>query len=213
MNKVFNSQAGTAFDSAENTVLETILSRHSVSPKRLIAPGPTPAQITQLMAAATAAPDHGKLQPWRFIEFPLSSRTALADVFEAALRERLPDADDEALARAREKASRAPVLLGLVLCLNLDGPVPHRDDQLASGGAALQNVLLAVHAMGFGARALSGQAVRTASFLAALGLAEDETFLCFITIGTPSAAPKRRERADPQSLLTQWNGTQHTVLP
>jgi nitroreductase len=191
----------------EATVLEAILSRHSVSPKRVVSPGPTPEQIIQLVAAAAAAPDHGKLQPWRFIEFPETSRAALAQVFETALRERLPNADDQAVLRAREKASRAPVLLGLVLRLNRRSDVPHVDDQLASGGAALQNVLLAVHAMGFGARALSGQAVRTQSFRAALKLKEEETFLCFIAIGTATTAPKSRLRADPQTLLTCWDGT------
>lgn len=191
----------------ETTVLEAILSRHSVSPKRVVSPGPNPAQIMQLMAAAAAAPDHGKLQPWRFIEFPETNRTALADVFAAALHERLPNADNEAVTRAREKASRAPVLLGLVLRLHRHVDVPHVDDQMVSGGAALQNVLLAVHAMGFGARALSGQAVRTQSFRAALKLADDEIFLCFIAIGTPTSAPKSRLRAKPETLLTRWDGT------
>jgi len=191
---------------AVNTILEGILGRHSVSPKRLTAPGPTPAQILHLMSAAAAAPDHGKLQPWRFIEFPETSRIALADVFETALLERLSNADPEARNRAREKASRAPVLLGLVLRIRTAENLPHRDDQIASGGAALQNVLLAVHAMGFGARALSGQAVRTQSFRSALSVAENETFLCFIAIGTSVAPPKPRLRADPKSLVSQWNG-------
>lgn len=206
MHKVQQEHAQIDVYNTETTVLEAILSRHSVSPKRLAAPGPSPAQITTLIAAAATAPDHGKLRPWRFIEFPKSSRNALADVFEAALRERLPDADAEALKRAREKASRAPVLLGVVLRLGQEDSIAHRDDKLASGGAALQNVLLAVHAMGFGARALSGQAVRTQVFRKALGVAEDEIFLCFIAIGTPTAAPKQRLRAEPKTLLSQWNG-------
>ena len=101
-----------------NDVLEAILSSHSVSPKRLIEPGPDRGQILDLISAAAAAPDHCKLRPWRFVEFTTNSRTALADVFEAALRQRMPSADAQSLARAREKSSRAPVLLGLVLRLN-----------------------------------------------------------------------------------------------
>lgn len=193
-------------DAVENDVIEAILTRHSVSPKRVVKPGPSADQILSLMAAAAAAPDHGKLRPWRFIEFPQTSRATLADVFETALLERLPGADPQALLRAREKASRAPVLLGLVLRLNRTADVPQVDDQIASGGAALQNVLLAAHSMGFGARALSGQAVRTAAFRSALDLADDETFLCFIAIGTATSAPRRNERPAPESLLTQWKG-------
>lgn len=191
---------------AENDVIETILSRHSVSPKRVIKPGPTAGQLHNLMAAAAAAPDHGKLRPWRFVEFPESSRAALADVFEMALQERRPNADFDARSRAREKASRAPLLLGLVLKLNRTADVPNVDDQMASGGAALQNVLLAAHSMGFGARALSGQAVRTTVFRNALNLTDDEIFLCFIAIGTATSAPRRNARPAPESLLTQWEG-------
>lgn len=191
---------------AQNDVIEAILTRHSISPKRVAKPGPTPAQLRVLMAAAAAAPDHGKLRPWRFVEFPEASRGALADVFEQALLERLPNADPQARTRAREKASRAPLLLGLVLKLNRTADVPHLDDQMASGGAALQNVLLAAHSMGFGARALSGQAVRTRAFRAALELPENETFLCFIAIGTATSAPRRNPRPAPETLLTEWRG-------
>lgn len=190
----------------EYNLINSILDRHSVSPKLLVHPGPNTVQINQLMAAAAAAPDHGKLRPWRFVLFPTESRAALADVFESALRERLPAADDQALSRAREKASRAPVLLGVILKLNTNTTVPHVDDQIASGGAALQNILLTAHVMGFGARALSGQAVRTDVFRKALALTDDEIFLCFVTIGTPKSAPRRNERPAPESLLTLWNG-------
>lgn len=195
-----------AKEDVENDVIEAILTRHSVSPKRVVKPGPSVDQLRILMAAAAAAPDHGKLRPWRFVEFTETSRNTLADVFEVALLERLPNADADALSRTREKASRAPLLLGLVLQLNRTADVPHVDDQMASGGAALQNVLLAAHSMGFGARALSGQAVRTNAFRAALNLVGDEIFLCFIAIGTATSAPRRNERPAPESLLTQWNG-------
>lgn len=206
MSNILHPFKNTTADVAQNDVIEAILTRHSVSPKRVAKPGPTPAQLRHLMAAAAAAPDHGKMRPWRFVEFPENSRAALAEVFEKALLERLPKADPEALSRAREKASRAPLLLGLVLKLNRTADVPHVDDQMASGGAALQNVLLAAHSMGFGARALSGQAVRTAAFRTALNLADNESFLCFIAIGTATSAPRRNERPAPETLLTQWMG-------
>ncbi|MCK4711453.1 MAG: nitroreductase [Marinosulfonomonas sp.] len=206
MNTPAHSFPTTLADTSENDVIKAILSRHSVSPKRVVAPGPDTAQVLTLMSVAAAAPDHGKLRPWRFIDFPESSRVALADVFEAALLERLPDADAQARTRAREKASRAPTVLGLVLRLDHEIGIPHVDDQLVSGGAALQNVLLAAHTMGFGARALSGQAVRTTAFRDALNLADGEIFLCFIAIGTPISAPRRNARPAPESLITQWMG-------
>ena len=197
-------------DSSDYSVIDTILDRRSVSPKRLVFPGPSDKQIHTIVSAAAAAPDHGKLRPWRFIQFPTEHRGDLANVFEAALLERLPNADNEAISRAREKANRAPILLGLILNLNADETIPHVDDQVASGGAALQNLLLATHAMGFGARALSGQAVRTHVFRNAMELSDDETFLCFIAIGTPTAAPKHNLRPAPETILSQWNGIPNT---
>lgn len=189
-----------------NTVIEAILTRHSVSPKRIAAPGPDAAQLDTLLRAAAAAPDHGKLRPWRFICFPESTRDALADVFARALLERWPDAPADAVERAREKSARGPVLLGLVLRIESSEGAPAAIDQHASGGAALQNVLLAAHAMGFGARALSGLAVQTEAFRKAVGLGEDEVFLCFIPIGTPTSGPKCNPRPAPETLLSHWAG-------
>ena len=40
-----------------------IASRQTVLPKRLVAPGPTPAQLEALLALAADAPDHGLLTP------------------------------------------------------------------------------------------------------------------------------------------------------
>ena len=44
-----------------------IHSRQNVSPRRLLEPGPSPQQLQDILGAAGAAPDHGKLMPWRFV--------------------------------------------------------------------------------------------------------------------------------------------------
>ncbi len=201
-----STQSDTGAPTIGETVLAAIATRHSISPKQVGAPGPERGAVLAIIAAAAAPPDHGRLHPWRFINFPAATRPALADVFEAALLERLPDATADARTRAREKAARAPVLLGLVMRLSTGENMPHRDDQVASCGAALQNVLLAAHAMGYGARALSGKAVRTQAFRRALGLADSEEFLCFIPIGTPLRAPRENARPAPETLLSDWAG-------
>ncbi|WP_350333641.1 nitroreductase family protein [Coralliovum pocilloporae] len=193
-------------DDYADIVTETILSRHSVSPKVLEAPGPSTDQLRTMIKAAASAPDHGLIRPWRFIDFPGRSRKMLADVFERALLERFSDADDEDRRRAREKAARAPTLLGLVAQIAEDEMRVTRDDQIASCGAALQNILLTAHAMGYGARAMSGRAVRTESFRSAIGLADNEEFLCFIAMGTPSRCGRERQRPEPETILSVWEG-------
>lgn len=197
-------------------VLETITSRHSVSPKILDAPGPSDAQLLRMIEAASCAPDHGLLRPWRFVTFPARSRASLAKLFEAALLERKPEADEEDRRRARDKAARAPMLVGVIVRLDGDDAKagdPNRervipDDQYASAGAALQNILLVAHAMGFGARATSGRAVRTKAFRSALNLKANEQFLCFLAIGTPKGPGKIKARPEPETLLTSWEGTE-----
>ena len=198
------------------TLRQTILSRHSVSPKRLVEPGPDGMQIKQMIEAASCAPDHGQLRPWRFVQFPQATRDHLADVFEQALVERLPDADGESRQRARDKAGRGPVLLGIIVRLDGDelkgrDPKTERvlaEEQYTSAGAALQNILLMTHAMGFAARTTSGHAVRTATFRTALKLATNEQFLCFVSIGTADSNKPAKPRPDPADLFSVWDGVE-----
>jgi hypothetical protein len=49
--------------------LRFLLSRSSVAPKNLVAPGPNAEEIRLLAASAITAPDHAALRPWRFIAF------------------------------------------------------------------------------------------------------------------------------------------------
>lgn len=183
--------------------LELIASRHSVSPKKLVDPGPTEAQLRQMIAAAACAPDHRELAPWRLLRIAPAQRARLAELFEAALHERDPDADAAARADARAKADRAPTLLLAVVRL-----APAHDDvvdteRYVTLGAGLMNLLLAAHAMGFGAMLTSGRALRSAAFARDAGLASDERPVCFVSIGTATAA-RRRPRAGVDDLLADW---------
>lgn len=193
---------GDARDLAD-LALALINSRFSVAPKRLLAPGPTPAQLQQLVEAAASAPDHHDLRPWRLIRIRLAQRAALADLFEACSREREPPPSAHDLARARAKAFHAPELLLAVLRLapeDAEVPPPERAVTL---GAALMALLLAAHGMGYGAMLSSGRSVRSARFRRALRLADDEQALCFVSIGTPTDV-QRRPRASAHELLSDW---------
>jgi len=96
-----------------------IQGRRSTSPRRLCAPGPDAAQQQLILAAAGAAPDHGRLLPWRLIEVPLAQRARLGAAFAQALLERDPQATAEQLAQAAEKAQHAPWLLLALLRLGV----------------------------------------------------------------------------------------------
>lgn len=190
-------------DSAELAVFarELIHSRQNVSPKRLVEPGPTAEELQGILATAGAAPDHGTLMPWRFVIVPATRRAALAEVFAQALQERDPLATAEQIESARKKAYRAPFLMLAVARLRPTASEPARkpsaadDDQealvgdaerLVSLGCAIQNMILAAHAAGFGSGLTSGQAMGSRQLRALFSLHSDEQAVCCINLGTVS---------------------------
>jgi len=195
----------------QSDIIDLILSRRSTSPKWLIEPGPTRVQIERIIAAAVAAPDHERLRPWRFLEISGAAREALADVFAEAKRLRSPGECPEEIERERERGRRAPVTLAVIARLTRDlAKVPVRD-QYASIGAAIQNILLSAHAMGFGAKALSGAKVNDPFVCEALGVGPEEELVCFICMGTPADTPKERPRPAVAEHLTKWTGASDEV--
>ena len=92
-------------------LLRRMWSRRSTAPRHLVPPGPSDEEIRMLVRAASRAPDHQRLKPFRFMAVPPDQRASLADVFEAAERELDPGIAGERLERAREKAHHAPILL------------------------------------------------------------------------------------------------------
>jgi len=180
-----------------------IQSRQTVMPRRLTEPAPDNAQLQDLLALAAAAPDHGQLTPWRFVVIPPSSRARLAEVFALALTDRDPQASEEQVRRAREKAHRAPLLMVVVACLGPREPDIPALERMVSVGAAVQNLLLGAHAMGFGTGLTSGKAMTSTRLRALLGLTDSEVPVCCINIGTVSRhKPRQGKRPAPASFTT-----------
>jgi nitroreductase len=182
---------------------QLIHSRTNISAKRLVAPGPDDAQLSSLLSLAADAPDHGQLGPWRFLLVPAEGRSLLADAFGRALKERDPLATADEVAKAEEKAHRAPTLLIAIVRLGGDAGtnIPPLE-RAVSFGAAIQNILLGAHAMGFGAGLTSGKAMDSRPMRELCGLDEHEQAVCCINIGTiTSARPPRENRKKPAEIL------------
>ena len=62
------------------TTLDLLLSRRSGSAKAMTGPGPSKAQLADILRAGARVPDHGKLFPWRFILFEGEGRERFADI-------------------------------------------------------------------------------------------------------------------------------------
>ncbi|MET3182184.1 UNVERIFIED_ORG: nitroreductase [Variovorax guangxiensis] len=189
--------------SREEAALAPLLERRSVSPKRLRAPGPDPEHIDLILQAALRAPDHGGLHPWRVVEFREAQRAALAERFEAEKRRRDPLASPADLRRAREHATRPPVLLAFVVVPRARSKVPAREQWL-SAGAALGNLLNAAHQLGFGAIVLSGERCFDPVLGAELGVGPDEFLAGFVSLGSVAEAPPPRGHALPGQVWSAW---------
>lgn len=158
--------------------------RQNVSPKRLVEAGPSGEQLAALLEMAGAAPDHGLLTPWRFVIVPVNKRELLGEAFALALLERDPGATLTQIDAAREKAHRAPLLMLAVARLGAAQPDIPSAERLVSLGAAVQNMLLAAHAMGFGSGLTSGQAMDSKQLRCLFALTQDELAVCFVNVGT-----------------------------
>jgi nitroreductase len=178
-------------------------SRQTVLPKRLVAPGPDAQQLQRLMQAAAAAPDHGELRPWRFMLVAQAKRALLAEAFEAALLDRDAQATPDQREAAREKAYRAPLLLLAIARLGPAQPDMPVLERMVSLGAALQNLLLLAHAMGFGAGLTSGQAMQSPRLHALFRLQPGEEAVCFVSVGSVTQRKPMRPRASPHEILSE----------
>lgn len=168
--------------------------RQTILPKRLIAPGPDAHQLQSILGAASSAPDHGQVLPWRFIVVPQDARARLADVFGAALLERDAQATPDQVAQAQEKAHRSPTLMLIVVDSQRGDPEIDLNERIVSAGCAVQNMLLMATALGFGSALTSGKALKSSGLRALFGLGQGDHALCFVSFGTVQSRKNARLR-------------------
>jgi len=176
----FKNEAGNVNDLAKTF----IHSRHHISPKRLVTPGPSPEQKAEIISAAGAAPDHGRVTPWHFYEVSEASRNLLGAVFADALIERDASASPAQIQEAKEKAFRGPLLFLATIKLDNRLDAIPKQEKVISAGCAIQNMLLMANALGFGSGLSSGKALYSEKLRNLFSLQAEEEPLCFITIGT-----------------------------
>lgn len=180
------------------TFLET---RRSRPYKILTAPAPDRAEIKRLLTIAARVPDHGKLEPWRFLvlERPALSR----------LSETLPE-KGKALGIAPEKIEKAileytttPLAIAVIASPKPTDKFPEVEQTLSVGAAAMQ-LLNAALAAGWGANWLSGWASHDRDWRERhLGLMPHEWIAGILHLGTETTTPPERPRPDIDTLI-EW---------
>lgn len=183
--------------------LRFLRQRRSVPSRLLGEPGPDAAQLQAMLAEAVRVPDHGKLAPWRFLAIRGDARQALGEALARRSRERDPSAAESVVEKDRQRFLHAPLIITVIAHTTPGHKVPV-SEQLLSGGAVCFALLQAAQALGFGAQWLTGWAAYDPVVCRHLGLADNESVLGFIHIGTPTEAAPERQRPDPAALLSEW---------
>jgi len=186
-------------DKAEVTAF--LRSRRSVPPKLLRAPAPDRKEIAQLLEQAARSPDHGKLEPWRFIVLDQGAMPRLAAL--AAYRAEQAGLDPEAATKARAQFDAGICAVVVVASPKPSAKVPQIEQVLSAGAVCLALVNSAL-AAGWGAGWLTGWAAHDRGFVeTGLGLSPQEFVAGIVHIATAPGPMADRPRPD-ISLLTQW---------
>lgn len=164
--------------------------------------------VESLIKAAVRAPNHHLTQPWRFLVLATDELEKLGEVMAERVRKEYEgDATLEKRVEAEKaKPLRAPVIL-VVIYVPATNPKAIEIEDRYTIGAAMQNILLAAHAEGFGAYLRTGPAAEDPAVGDFLGLDEGEEVAGFIYLGKPDPdsdrGPTRRDDALERA---KWRG-------
>lgn len=160
--------------------LDLLLNRRSAS--RLAEPAPTGEALENIFRAGMRAPDHGALQPWRFIVIAGEGRERFSKVLEqAAVAEAL---DEKAIEKARTAPFRAPMIIAVVAYCDDEHKVPVWE-QVVSAGCAVMAMQMAAVAQGFNGIWRSGIWTESEAVREALHCREQDEVVGFLYLGTP----------------------------
>ncbi|GAA0319731.1 nitroreductase family protein [Psychrobacter aestuarii] len=186
----------------DEQVINWIKSRRSIG--NLNIPAPNHAQITAAIECAATAPDHKKLQPWRFIVTEGNARHRLGDALLAAAEAKAhaegTSLSDKERSKTKNMPLRAPVIITVVTQMQAHKKVPPFE-QLLSAGAAVQNLILALKAQGFSTVWRTGLLCNEPAVKAYFGVSEQDYVTAFVYTGSSHCDMPVREAMDVEELL------------
>lgn len=166
--------------------------RRSHPPKLLKGPPPERHELMNLLELAARVPDHGKLEPWRFIVLERDALDRLAPVLGDHVAAK--GGDEAAVAKARS-AFGSPVIVAVVSA-PADSPKIPEWEQFLSAGAVCLGLVNAALAAGYGAAWLTGPAAQADFAGTHLGIGSGEKLVGLIHIGQRGDTPPERPRPD-----------------
>lgn len=185
--------------------VEFLAGRKSVPLSQITGPGPNDDQLMDLLTIAARAPDHGRLEPWRFILYRDADGAAIGEQL-ALLSARLrPETSVEELERDRHRLRRAPIAVGVVSNPKAHARIPEWE-QFLSAGAVAMNLVSAATAMGFAVNWVTGWYSDDADARAILGLQPHERMAGIVHIGHCDRDIPERPRPNVFELVSDYKG-------
>ena len=167
--------------------IETIHERRSVG--RMVEPAPDDDELNRILEAAAAAPDHGELKPWKFVVLRGDEKDqfgqVLQDAYVARCRAIGAQPTDGQLKKERTKLGRAPLVV-IACAVNQHSEEIPWIEQILAVGAAVENMLLAATALGYGSMWRTGPPAYDHRVMRAVGLTDDDAIVGFVYLGTPT---------------------------
>lgn len=175
--------------------------RRSRPAKTLTGPVPDDETLRRLLTIAARSPDHGKLEPWRFLVLKQGAMRRLAMTLPdkgAALGIEQAKIDKEI-----DAYTRSDLAVVVVASPKPSEKIPQLEQTLSAGAVCMQ-LLNACLAAGWGANWLSGWPSHDADWCERnLGLMPHEWIAGILHIGTETNAPPDRPRPDLDA-ITEW---------
>src|SRR5512135_2045592 len=157
------------------SVFETIKRRRGIG--KMTRERPTREQIERMLEAATHAPNHHKVEPWKFIVLAGKAREELGKVMADSLATRLEETRSEKaqalLNKERGKLLRSPVVIA-VAAEPAKQPKVMEIENIEAVAAAVQNMLLAAEEMGLACMWRTGDAAYDPCVKEWLGLSAED---------------------------------------
>ena len=189
------------FNRPSPSTLDLLLTRRSGSAKAMTGPGPSKAQLADILLAGARTPDHGKLFPWRFIVFEGKGRERAGDILAEVME--AEGERDKQVEEERGRFARAPLVIGVISHARELHKIPVWEQEL-SAGAVCQNILIAATALGFVANWLTEWYGFHPVVKERLGLKPGERVAGFIYIGQPKDPLEERPRPEMDKIVTRF---------
>lgn len=185
-------------------LLDYLRVRRSTPALQLAEPGPSKAEIEDILRLAVRVPDHGKLAPWRFVVFRGEERVRLGETALRIALEKNPDLDLQQQEAERTRLTRAPVVIAVISTAKPHFKIPEWE-QIMSAGAVCLNLIFSANASGFAANWLTEWLAFDPAFLAEIDVDAAEKVAGFIHVGSTTFPPVERPRPELADVVT-WVG-------